>query len=357
MEIYPDLMDNLSLENIPVLIARVLERYPSFLSLDEGGSESFQAAFDALKTAAEDVKKAGELVAAESDDQSDDVLTLGETEEVDGETVVRSMHLNGAFFKEDGGSFKTFEMLWQGEKYGPMHSAGQILANLEGETGRRLRLEHDVLGMLAILADLLRQTITIQGLLDELSLDVDPELIALIDDGTFNGPEDMPVLLVSALELALFSPSVLELDLGAFLQRPVGLLQVLPNQTPGTLDADPRFLAAYECARLGFVDAKLAEAAAKEVPAVDLVLDDPFTTETTREIVAVSLKSTGEDTFEEVDRENRHGERNRRGSRALYGVDSARLRGGGYGDDRRRAGRRRVVARRLGSVYSHVCGR
>ncbi len=303
VEIYPDLMDNLSLENIPILIARVLERYPSFLSLDEGGSESFQAAFDALRTAAEDIKKAGELVAAEIDDQSDDVLTLGESEDVDGENVVRSMYLNGAFFKEDGGSVKTFEMLWQGEKYGPMHSADQILANLEGETGRRLRLEHDVLGMLAILADLLRQTITIQGLLDELGLDIDPELIALIDDGTFNGPEDMPVLLVSALELALFSPSLLELDLGAFLQRPVGLLQVLPNQTPGTLYTDPRFLAAYECARLGFTDATLDDAAGKEAPSVDLVLDDPFTTETTREIIAVSLKSTGEDSFDEVDHE------------------------------------------------------
>lgn len=276
-EVSPEILEVLEAEDQPpltLLLAGLLNEHQDFLKLkpDGVGQQCFARARDALATSANDILVAYGLMEQETDGQENDVLTIGPT--VEG---VEHLQLQGTFYRPGREPLDQLPVLWAGKKYGLRLSAEQMASNLKGEVGTRIRLEHDVLAPVGMLLDLFRQTMTIkgfiestEGLLSQVGAEIEPELIGLLDTMQASTAEDLPGTFVALLTVALFDPSALELDTGAFLSRPVGFRLLLPNWDQGGGDGEADVFYEFECARLGWRDLQLGTKEAS------LVLDDPF---------------------------------------------------------------------------------
>ncbi len=269
-----DIVEGDSEQPITSVLAQMLNRYPSFLGLTpEGrGEQRFAQARDALTTMASDILTAYSLLERESDDQSDDVLTIGA--DVQG---VQHLLLQGTFYPVEGEPFGALPVLWAGQEYGIKLTAQQIEANLAGEAGKRIRLEHDIIVPVAMVLDLFRQTTGIkglmqiaEGLLGLLGVEIDPVTLSILDAIQAQTAEEFPTTFVSLLAAALFDPSVIELDVGAFLSRPVGFRFLLPNWDRDVTNNDADIYYEFECARLAWRDTECGETD------VVLTLHDPF---------------------------------------------------------------------------------
>ncbi|RJO74549.1 MAG: hypothetical protein C4523_00435 [Myxococcales bacterium] len=291
VHIYPELIDGLDITKLPAFVATLLNNYETFLALAPDGAASTMAARDALAASAEDVLEGYAAIEAETDDQGDDVFVIGPTQ-----FQVKQLLLKGAFYEYGGETYPEIKVLWEGADYGLKQSAEQLRADLAGEAGRRFRLQNDLLVPVAMLLDLIRQTITLEQLLASLGIDLDPEILQLVDGISAKTAEDMPKNIISFIKLLLFDPSAIELDLDAYFTRPAGLRDALPNWEMDPNKDDAGFLTEYECARFGFGVDELSKAVSKGE--IELTLDDPFGPEGEIQVTLSAFASDSETPYD-----------------------------------------------------------
>jgi hypothetical protein len=254
-------------------LMNLINVYPTFLALKPNGegAAQFARAKEAMTGMATNILTAYSLMEAETDNQRNDVLAIGLTTR-----GVKHLVLQGEFYHPDG-TKESVRLLWEGEKYGLKVMADRILANMNGETDMRLRVEHEVLAPVAMVVDFIKETLTINGLLEIFGFNVDPELIGLVDDINARTSEDVPKTVIGLLKTALFNPGIIELDMNAFLSRPLDFRSLLPNHPTDPELLTGSFYSEYECARLGWRDASLVDLLLTSGGPLGLTLIDPLT--------------------------------------------------------------------------------
>lgn len=238
--------DTFNTPNVLNLVAQLLtdEQYPNFLGLDEDdengdgvadGIERHRRAADYLQRAFTSIVAVPQLIAAETDDQSDDIFVSSNALS---SWATSRIGLAGRLVLRDG----KLIILTEGE-YGDIFvglgdlglaAIANMADNLGGDAAEdghvRIKIE-DVLEVLVEVAISLLPYIDLGSISDV----IEPYTAMLNDPSTL-------VSLVSG-----FIPADIELDLGDFLRDPAGLNAILP---PVRSDLDPdvkSLLLEFEC--------------------------------------------------------------------------------------------------------------
>ncbi len=236
-------------------IAKFMSDNPGFLNLDpETGDARWAEAKASMRAFAADMLKGAKLMAAEEDDQSDDVYIHNE------DTMIKSKDHYGMQGSFISGKDQVL-LLWSGKEYSPKATFSSMVSHLDGNAELRVRLEDDILMLMGVFADFLIEAVSIEVMADMFGVELSPEIQALIDlyFGNRDDGEDIPEKLISLLpNLIGMEKNVVQFDFFTFFERPFPFRELLTNIGPNPFSGNPVFLQSVECARLGFGAAQLA---------------------------------------------------------------------------------------------------
>ena len=238
-----DLLDAIDQDDIGATLIELLINNPDLLALKEdGGSQSWTQAGQALQNAAGDMVTAAQLARSEGDDQTDDVFLQNDSLNKDG---VAHFAIHGDFIS----GVAQVQMLWDGKTYSLQSSLSRLSDHLDGQTDLRMRLDKDLLPVLSVFLDFLIQGVGVPGVLE--LLPSKGAAMASWEEKLGTG-ETLPWLLDLLLTTLDVPLDGVQFDLYSFYSRPFSIRDLLPNFGADPFEGRAAFFASYECARLGF---------------------------------------------------------------------------------------------------------
>ena len=231
--------------DIIAALAALLGDNPNLLTLDAEGDQAWQDSAAALTAAADELLTATELMAAEVDDQSDDVLVQNPSLNEGG---VSHFALQGDF----ASGTKQVKLLWHGNRLSVRDTLARLRDNTGGDGTQRIRFEDDVVMLVGVGADFLLKGFGLRTLLDLFGDLFDKRTLAEAGITATSNGEQLPQLIIMLLPWLGVPTDAVEFDFAAFYSRPFPFRELAPNFGLDPYDGQWTFYQSFECARLGF---------------------------------------------------------------------------------------------------------
>lgn len=239
-------------------LAELLAKNARALTLDPYvGQTRWNEAMAQLSLAAVEILKANELMRAETDDQSDDVLIQNDSLTRAG---VEQFGVGGVFPRQPERGH--ILLLWHGKDFSLRETYERLRDHMAGDVTLRYRVTGDLVTTLGVILDFVRRAAGLDAALGAIGLELPPAILKIIEGISEKTGEEFPKTLAGVTPLLLGIPKdAVELDFLTFSRRPIGLRDLFPNVGTDPFTGQPTFLRSYECARVSFPDGAVARVA------------------------------------------------------------------------------------------------